>query len=363
MKININTAEMKDVIKKAKKVLPKKSSLPCLEKLYMVTSSEGIKAIASDLENTLVFNIPGEVIEHGQTLLDGVTLKMVEKLKGDNIIIEAEKVTAGKRVVEFILHEEELERYPSALPICDTEAFVTTERELCELLQIKYASSTEEHRKVFNTVAIDKFKAYACDTFRLATRHLPFDNKLDELILLHLNTVNLLDKILDKKSDNRIECKVSTKKNDESRNIQHIKFNAGNMQVYSRLVDGNFVDVEGVIPQKFIGSFVVDNEWLVEELKFATNLPKLKEIDGVPISFKLDKGNTIEITASSTSNKFKTYIYAELDGEFEEFTINSRFLMDTIKHCNSGKIEFKLCGLHKPLMVGEDLISPMRMNQ
>lgn len=363
MKIQVSTKEMQEVIKKAVKVMPKNASMSMLEKLYIEAHGLDIKAIATDFTNTMVFNLNGQVIEEGETLLDTVTLKMIGKLKNNNILIERNKVTADKKQIEFEIYSKQVENFPTNIPECDEYAFITKEKELIDLLVVRYASSTEDSKVVFKSVCFDKEYIYASDTYRLTRRILPFTNELNDKMLIYLDAAKLLNNLLDKKENKDVSCSV----NMDEKLIKFISFKTDQWQFITRQLDGNFPNVERFIPKEFAGTITLNCKQILDELEFANAIKTSKqELD---VRFKLDDNNIISIDVSDKSGKhFKTHLDSNLSGEFSEFTLNSMFITDTVKFHDDENITLSLhtgknregIDMVNAVMVGNDLILPIR---
>lgn len=356
MKIQVETKEMQEVIKKAMKVLPKEASLQALERLYIRAQDDKITAIATDLNLTIVIDIPGQVHDPGVTLIDATTLKMINNLKDFEITINQNSITAGKRSLGFVSSEDMITDYPCSLPCCNIEAFSTAEKTLLELLEMKYATNTDDTKLKFSNIVIDSTRAYTTDTFRVAIRNIPFENKLSKTILVSLDAVNILDKILDKKANRAVVCSVAQNEKQEN---TYVKFDTGDMQFYAKHMQETFLDIDKLIPKQFAAKIKVKRSNLLDELSLAKNLKTGNK--GVPVTFGLDINNDVEINIKNGTHSFSATLDAEVEGDFSGICLDGNFLIDTLKHHREDDIVFNFVGGNKLVIAGEDLLMPINI--
>jgi len=355
MKINISTKEFQDIIKKALNVIPKKHEIEVLENLCVRVQNNNINMIATNLDNYIVFNVDGNITEEGETLLDIETLKLISKLKTDNIIIQDSKIISGNKEIQ-INDSGNVEEYPEIdfISDCNIHGFTTTEYELAALLTIKYAISEDESRPFLNTLAIDKDCFMTSDSFRIARRSVSFENKIKDRVLMHVDTVNLLDSLINKKGKKNYEVNCFV---DED--LKQIVFQIDNMKLYSKLSEEIFPQVEKIIPQDFNTTITTNKKNLLDELEFIKGL----KCDPVRL-LKFDcMDGEINMTAWGNINKkVKIKLEAEIDNEFgSSFILNHKFVADTIKNSDNGdNVKIKISINAGIINVNDDYILPIK---
>ncbi len=362
MKIIINTGEMKDVVKRALKIISKKHKVELLKNLYIKAEDNNITMIATNLlSDYLVFDVEGEIIEEGHALLDIEELNLISKLKTKNITIQDDKIISDNKEIKLDnkYKEYNIEEYPVPIPEinnCNTHAFTTTEHELAQLLKIKYAISEDDHKPALNTLVISHDSFTTCDSFRIATRKLPFENKIQDKILVVKYTIDLLNNIINKKSKNDIKCFVD-------QDLNKIIFQIDNMKLYSTLSQEVYPSVERVIPEEYQAEITVDKKHLTEELDFVGG--KSKNLIRLIFSHSQDD-NEIYMTANTNLNdesknkNIKIKLDIEQNGNtFEDFALNYKFVNDTIKNTEDDKINISIPEKLNVIKIQDDYIMPI----
>lgn len=364
MKITISLPEFQEAIKKAQKLLPKKPSVEILRHLHLITSDNTIIATATDLETILKFNLQGRIEESGQLIIPQETLKIIAKIKkGYDLTITNSTIKVDNKVINY--GKLPVEEYPPTNTYnFNHHGFSTTQKELFNLLAVKYAASYEEARPMFCTVCIDKEYFIATDTHRMAVKKFEFENNLEFKTLVPIQAINLLDSLINKKSDNKVECHVAREVvkvvKSERVEYKHIQFTFDNVTMITRVVEGNFPDWQQVIPQKFQTNITVDKDVIMEELDFAKELLKKNESNVVRLSAKED---SLFIKAISVSNTVESNIPANIsDNDLELIGLNYNYLIDAIKNVSEKEIKLSFAGKLAPVLINNnDLVLPVRI--
>ena len=368
MKFQTNINTLQDGIKKVLKVLPKKMTLPILEELYITTKNNFIKLMAFDFESAIIVELDGNVFETGKTLIDQETIKLINKIKGNDIVtFEDGKITINKKEINYNSSHDP-EEYPEidSLNKCNIHTFTTTEKELTELLSVKYASGVDESRPVFMSVVINKDYIMATDTYRIARKKIPFENNITEEYILSLKSVESFYGLLDlnKKENKKVEMYTSEKNEDK-----FVMFKTDDVKFFVRRREGKYIDVEAVWAKEFKANVKVSKKELVEEINFASGLSGLKSLyfnqngskDEMILKIipspKDEKGREVKRNVKNIETKLK----CNTEGEFNQFVLRYEFVLDAIKNTQDDDIIFSLTGEYGMVIVNEeDLIMPIK---
>ena len=116
-------------------------------------------------------------------------------------------------------------------------------------------------------------------------------------------------------------------------------------KIYSRLIDGEFPNVEKIIPDSFKTRVILDKELFTQAVKTtsifargAANIIKMKiEKEGLRLS-----ANTPQVGEESD------YVEAKVEGEESEVAFNFRFLLDLLSNFPEKELVFESSGPLSP---------------
>jgi len=369
MKFQTDVFTLYDGFNKVLKVLPRGISLPVLEKLYIeTTKDQKIKMIAYNFESVIVVEIEGSVIEEGKALINQETIKLINKIKTNDLVIFNDgKITVKNKEIEYY-NNNDPEEYPEVdfSNECNIIAFSTTEKELSELLNVKYAGSKDEARPLFISVVINKDYFFSCDNYRIARKKIPFKNSITDEYILSLKSIETLDKLLNlnKKQNKKVELYVP-----ENKECLFVMFIIDNsIKFFVRRLDGKYIDVNKIWVNEFKGSITVKKEQLLNELNFVKDIAGNKQI----LFNQNSNRNEIYLTVSKSS-KEKYHlpksniknVNIKLDciteGKFNEFILDYKYVCDAVNNVKNDNVTFNLAGLYQPVIIGnEDFILPIK---
>jgi DNA polymerase-3 subunit beta len=325
------------------------SSVPILQDfLFQSTENGGLKVTASDLETTVIANIPevslkseGQVAIPARFLVDilktfadvPLSITVDPNTNGINIHSDSGKYkTAGHDATE----------YPS-LPEFQRRGSFTVEALTFNngVAKTIFAAGNDELRPVMSGVLLQaspySANFVATDAHKLVC-YKRFDIKCDSSFELILNKrpLNLLKNILGN-SEEPLSIEYSDK---------NIRFSFGHYVVYSRLIEGKYPAYETIIPKENPNVLTIDRHALLNGLKrvsiFSNKATYL-------VRFKL-AGNHLEIIAEDLdfSNSAKEELHCQYSGEDMEIGFNSRFLIEMLSNMDQESVTLKMSTTSRP---------------
>jgi DNA polymerase-3 subunit beta len=316
--------------------------------LFQSTENGGLKVTASDLETTVIANIPevslkseGQVAIPARFLVDilktfadvPLSITVDPNTNGINIHSDSGKYkTAGHDAAE----------YPS-LPEFQRRGSFTVEALTFNngVAKTIFAAGNDELRPVMSGVLLqaspDSANFVATDAHKLVC-YKRFDIKCDSSFELILNKrpLNLLKNILGN-SEEPLSIEYSDK---------NIRFSFGHYVVYSRLIEGKYPAYETIIPKENPNVLTIDRHALLNGLKrvsiFSNKATYL-------VRFKL-AGNHLEIIAEDLdfSNSAKEELHCQYSGEDMEIGFNSRFLIEMLSNMDQESVTLKMSTTSRP---------------
>ncbi|MBQ8208045.1 MAG: DNA polymerase III subunit beta [Clostridia bacterium] len=333
-----------------------------------------------DLEKGMRTTVEAEVIEEGYFVVNAQKFNQaLHVMDSDKITLTVDEkfratITSGRANIS--MNALDGEDFPAVPSLKSEMGFFIHQSVLRKmLLKTTYAMGTVDQRQVLNGCFVhvedDSIIIVACDGFKLATCRRKADikkgNEEDRYIsysfILPVKTVAEVNKLLSDDEDAITRIYLMRK---------HIVFEIGNIIFFSRLIEGEYVDYERLIISTHKITLEADKDELMSALERAALITEEKIAGSVRSHVKLNVTNEyLEVSANSTNGSSYDEVKIDHTGEDVVIAFNNRYLMDSIRSCDTEKVRFSisspLTGMNiEP--VGEDegveelyMLQPIRM--
>jgi len=322
--------------------------LPILKNILISAEKGQIKMCSTDLEIAITSWINGKIVDEGGitipanilgSLLNNINETKLELDSTDSKLkIKSEK---SENIIQGIKDSE----FP-IIPQIKSDNYIELKSEVLKkaLNQIISAAAASDRRVELNGILFylnNELKLVATDTFRLAEKTLKnneFQTNITELrVIVPLKVIQEFLKIC--KEDKKIRIYFDP---------HQILFDLDNVQIISRLIEGNFPDYQAIIPHDFLTTVLVNKEFLIEAIKLASIFSS--KISNVNIKIK-SPNKLIVYNQESSVGETKSELDAEVEGENQELIFNWRYLLDGLKGIESEEIFLGFNGDLKPLLI------------
>ena len=233
------------------KAVASKTTMPILEGILIRTNDNEIKLTTYDLEIGIEYIMEAEVKEQGCTVVNAIMFsEIIRKLPDTEINITINE--SNLLVIEcegslYKLATMNPEEFPE-LPKIEVENAITIEQNTLRNMIRKtiFATSIEENRPIFTGCLFqtidNKLNVVAVDGFRLAWNSTILNNKTNTFsAVIPGKTLNEVNKII---SDSFDPIQIGVSKN-------QALFEMDNCKIVTRLLDGEFLNYQNVIPEKW----------------------------------------------------------------------------------------------------------------
>ncbi|MEX0598260.1 MAG: DNA polymerase III subunit beta [Candidatus Paceibacterota bacterium] len=197
------------------------------------------------------------------------------------------------------------------------------------------------------------------DGFRLSEKKFNLDNLDGDnfSVIIPSKTVSEIIRVLDALEETDVNIQFGS---------SQIKIIADTVEIVSKLIDGNFPQYEGLIPQNFSTNFDCDSQELVQAIKLASVFSQ-NTVNDVKLNLEDDKNLNIS-SSDSQIGANKTKIPVNINGETGlNITFNYNYLLDGIQLFKDGLIQFNLNDTDSPVILKSNdtpdfyyLIMPIR---
>jgi DNA polymerase-3 subunit beta len=366
------------------KAVTTRTTLPVLNNILLATDEGRLKLTATNLEVGITYWLPCKSVEAEGAITVPARLlqEFVSSLPNDLITIDANEsnytihLTCARYEANIRgIDSEEFPTLPklSGAPLVSMPAALLREM----ITQVSFAASRDDNRPVLAGVLLSfqgrKVTMAAADGFRLAVRtaelEQPVGSESEVRIIVPVRAMDELARALPDAGageDAKVEITVTPNRN-------QVLFHAGNLNVTSRLVDGNFPPYEQIIPSAWTTRTVATTTDLQMAMKiasfFARDNASVVKLTTTPAG-ELEPG-LLTITANAAEvGDNQSQLDVLIDGDGSQIAFNAHYVMDVLGVINTAQVAIELQtpgapGVFKP--VGSDtylhVIMPMHLAQ
>ncbi len=328
-----------------------KSTLSTTE-YVKIDALEGDRCVLTtyDLEKGLQTTVEAKVIEAGSFAVNAQKfMQTMRVMEGEEVTLSVEKnlsavIESGKSSHKMTALRGE--DFPE-LPRLESGSGFTVKADVLRAMFNKtmYAMGVNDQRPVLNGCFVEvsegQLLMVSCDSFKLAkcrlvgaemTNNNQDGSDLRFRFILPVKTVNELYKLLSGDEDVRIHVLR-----------RHMVFYIGELIFFSRLVDGEYIDFDRIIIQHHKIYADIDRDTLLSALERAALITEERVAGSVRAHVKLQfEGGLLKILASSAAGSTYDEIEIEHEGSDILIAFNNRFLIESVRACESERIRMAL---------------------
>lgn len=347
MKIEVLKENLKTGLNVAERVVGKNLSLPILDNVLLDTEDSFLSLTSTDLETAIKIWILTKIIKKGKAVVPARFFStLISSLPNDKISLEVKNQNLHIECQNF---KNQVQGYnPDEFPIIpeikNLEYIEVDNKKFCQgISQIVDIASPSQTRPeisgiyfVFSKSAI---KMVATDSFRLAEKTVTLETpvKKDYSFILPQKPAREIINILEEKegilkiyfSPNQIlfEFPIKDKNHPE-------------VQITSRLIEGEYPPYQEIIPKKFKTKAVIKRDELLNQIKTASLFSG--KINEVKFTAKPEAKEAEIFAKSPDIGESKSSISAKIEGDPIEASFNHKFLIDGLNNIKSSEISFEL---------------------
>jgi DNA polymerase-3 subunit beta len=312
-----------------------KGQLPILANILITAEKTGVTLTATNLETGIRVNVGGKVDIEGSTtvpaknfaeFISSLPLASVElSFKDEKIKIKSGSSQATLSTISST--EFPLVPNLSGDPIKIDGVLI---KQIAS--EVAFASATDESRPVLTGVRFaktdKKLIVVATDGFRLSRKVISSMNTDLPIIILPSHTIQDLARVVE---DGDVNMYLMAQNN-------QVIFDTGKTQIISRILEGNFPDVDKIIPKDFRTQVIVDRGELLRAVRAASifaresnNIIKCSIIN-----------NQCSITATGGQiGESESIVEAEVTGDELQISFNYKYVVDFLNSQSCERIIMK----------------------
>ncbi len=346
MKATVTQENLNRALAAVSRVASSKTSLPILSNILVKSDSNRLLLAATNLEIASVYHIGAKIVSEGSlTIPARLVSEFINNLPKGNIDLKVDgtklEISAGhyKSTINGVVSDE----FP-ALPSIEEQLSLTLPTHILKtaIAQTVITASHDDTRPVltgvlFHTNAGNLYMA-ATDGYRLAEKKLsPLKEEVKALI--PASTLQEISRVVPD------DCDEVTILFDDSQ----VKFVMGDIEVTSRLIDGNFPDYKQLIPKE-------------TEIQAVVGVGELTRITKIASLFARESGGSVTLHTDVTKGMISIHSVASQLGENTSetestvsgegsVTLNSRYLLEALGCMESDTISFGYSGKLAPTVL------------
>jgi len=338
-------------------------TLQVLSGLYLELSGNRLTVIGSDLDLTVrvTAEVGGE--QDGSVVLSAqLASEIVRALESGQVEFTVDddgaNLVSGRS--DFSLRVMSAEEYPKFDEPGGESVTLDAGSVDDALEQVTKAASMDDARQVLTGVLMaaeaDGLRLVATDSYRLAVRDLPGTSVLgrDQTVLVPSRALEMVGKVLGDADDLTIRL-----------GDRDAAFEVGDVQVVTRLIEGEFPNYGGLIPDDHPNALVVDRVALQEAVRRVRILAQ----EATPVRLAMSSDGLELLAITQDIGQARETVDATYTGKDLTVAFNPQFLLDGLEVSPGDEVRLETSEASRPAVlrsIGDEqflyLLMPVRVS-
>ncbi|MDL2236604.1 DNA polymerase III subunit beta [Christensenellaceae bacterium OttesenSCG-928-K19] len=336
-----------------------------LECILFTCTKDTVMLKATDIAISIKTEMSAQVGEEGQAAIPSKVLhEMISRFPESDVTFES----VGDNTVEIScmntkvnLQQMNPDEFP-AFPEIDQQMQIKIQQNTLRSMinQTIFAVAVLEEKPILTGLLFDiekdRLTVVALDGYRMAVRKETVISDITQSCVIPSRTMREVSRIIEDTEEN-IKFSVSG---------NMALFEANNTQIYTRLLEGEFVNYKNLLPKECATNLRVETDMLKEGIERASILAR--ETNNV-IKFIVEE-KTLEVTSNSEMGKMDEKIPVITEGNNLKIAFNAKYVLDVLKAVEETEVDMRFNTAVSPCVVrneGSDkfeyLILPVQMRE
>lgn len=352
MKFKCSKEDLIKGLNSVSKTVASKTTLPIQEGILIETSGSNIRLITNDLEIGTEYILNAEIEEAGATVVDMKTFnEIIRKIESLEITFEekdgifAIKSTSGV----FKLQTMNAEEY-KRLPVFNIEKQIEISQKVFKDMVKKtvFSASVDMNRPVYTGVLItvtgNVINLVAIDGFRMAIKKELLESYSNDFkAIIPAKVLTEVIKSLEDEEDKKIRIGV---------NKNQALFEMDGCTVVSRIIDGEFLNYNNVLPAEADTKVTINRKQFLEAIErvaiFSRDVSEKDKKVPVKVSIQMD---SIEVSCVSVTGDAKEIVNSVVEGKNLDIGFNPRYLIEALRVIEDEEIQMEFSTNVSPLII------------
>ena len=347
MKFQVTQENLTRGLSSVARTASSRSTLPILSNVLLKTVGNRLSIAATNLDIAITHRIGSKITEEGSITVPARLMQdFISSLPSGviDLVLEDNKLHITTDKYTSTINGVSAEDFPVMPDITKGTKWKISAKDLkAALQQVIIAASSDEARPVLTGVYMHTMDGdlyfVATDSYRLAEKKV-MKTKEEINLLVPANAMQELLRILSDADDD-----VEVVHDD-----QQVLFRAGDVELVTRLIDGQYPDYRNLIPKSFSNSATLQRSEFVNITKVSSLFAR--ESAGSVTLATSQKDEQLSITSIASQVGDNTAAAsAEVEGE-GSITLNSRYILDALNAFQGQTVSLRFNGKLEPSMLG-----------
>ena len=311
MKVICDGLDLSDAVLKVSKALSVKAANPALEGIKITAKDDTLTLLATDMELTIEKKIKADVLMEGETVVVGkYFVDFVKKLEDEQV--ELSRLFDAQLQIKYSDSESELQVYPvENFPVIqineDENYFCISQQDFKNVVEKTTVScSSDDSRPILKGCLFEiqdgKLTAVALDGFRMSVVEMQVQSSGNFKAVIPARTLLEITRLLEKEDQ---QLKINVQKNSLSLKVE-------NTVIFSRLIEGDFVKYNHILPNNFENVVTVNKNYLLNSIERAAIVARNDRYNVVKFDVK---ENIMTVSAKSEVGNVNENVNVMLKGK------------------------------------------------
>lgn len=366
MKIICNTSILAEAVMNVQKAVMTKTAMPILEGILFTADDKGVKLTGYDLEIGIETVIEADIIEEGSVIINAKTFcDIIRHIPYDKIIFETDdklqcKIYCGD--IEYYMTGISPKDYPELPVIINGKDIDISQKILKDMIKKTIFSVAVNdvrviHKGIKFEIKPGEIRLVAIDSHRIAIRKEFIEYNGEELsFVVPAKTMGEIMKLIPE-GDGFIKIGLGRR---------HILFEINGYTIISRLLEGEFMKYESIIPTNYNTVVRTKSKDMISSVERVA----LIITDRFKAPLKLEfRENELKISTATALGTANDKLEVSVDGNDIEIGIQSRYILDALRASEEEEILIGMVSPTNPVCIipttGESflyLILPVRLS-
>jgi len=365
MRFTCEKAVLLSAVGSAMRTVSTHTSIPALEGILIEASNTTVTFTGYNLSTGIKACIEAECEKPGAIVLKARLFgEIIRKSPDDMITIESDEnltVTIKCGMSEFTLVGLPASDYPDLPEPQQDKRLTVSQKKLKSMIGMTLFAVSDNESKPIHTGSLFDIKeglltVVSLDGFRMAMRREEVDTTGEKFSFVVPGPALREVERLCADSDDSVSVSLGNR---------HITFEIEGVMLISRLLEGEFINYENVIPRNIKNTVVAQRNDLLEAVERVSLIinEKIKN----PVRCVFGK-NRLELSCATALGKANDVIDINNDGEELEIGFNNRYLLEALREVPDESVVFHLVDALSPCVIRPEegdaylyMILPVRM--
>jgi DNA polymerase-3 subunit beta len=348
LKCSLLRENLQKAISAVSRLVSAKSTLPVLQNILIKSEEGRLKLAATDLEMGMIYFIGAKIDKNGAITVPAkifsefVAQNNDEKLdievKDGSLVVNSERYKANLRGISA-------DEFPLIPEIKSPALFSLEAAVLREAIpQVVFAAASDESRPILSGVLFrikdNTLKMVATDSYRLAEKSIELPAKVKGEISLIVPARTLLELA-------RILSLVEGPVNISYSENQILFAVADEIQLISRLIEGQFPAYEQIIPKNYETEAIFETADLSAGIRVASIFAR-ESANNVKLALS-PKESLLNISAATLQvGENNSRVKGKIEGKENEISFNCKFVLDVLSVLKDDQVALGIAGKLSP---------------